>query len=243
MRLGLIVMLLVALVGCQTGQEEELASVKTEAEKVGYSLGYTFGKNISRLLQTQSMALDPSVVSRGVKDALVTGDSLMTEAEMKEALAAFHAQRKEEEKAGAMQQAATDSKLGLENKAIGEAFLAENKDKAGVKTTASGLQYRVIEAGKGASPSATSSVVVHYRGRVIDGTEFDSSYERGQPATFRLDQVIRGWGEVLQLMKAGAKWEVFIPSELAYGSRRQGPIIGPNSTLIFDIELLEVKSQ
>ena len=242
MRLGLIAMLLVALVGCQTEQEKELTSLKTEAEKVGYSLGYTFGQNIKRLLKTQPMPLDSTVVAQGVKDALLGGaDSLMTQVEMKEMLETFQARRKEEDRAKAVRQASEDSKLGLENQAIGAAFLAENKDKAGVKTTASGLQYRVVEAGAGVSPSATSTVVVHYRGRLIDGTEFDSSYKRGQPATFALDKVIRGWGEVLQLMKPGAKWEVFIPSELAYGARRQGPVIGPNSTLIFDIELLEIK--
>ncbi len=240
MRVGLIVMLLAAMVGCQPGQEE-LTSLKTETEKVGYSLGFTFGKNIKSLLKSQPMPLDPSVVARGVQDALMGVDSLMTREEIKEVLDAFHKQRQETEKAGAMQQAAEDSKLDLKNQSTGTAFLAENKNKEGVRTTASGLQYRVVKAGTGASPSATSSVVVHYRGRVVDGTEFDSSYKRGQPATFRLDQVIRGWGEVLQLMKEGATWEVFIPSELAYGSRRQGPVIGPNSTLIFDIELLEVK--
>jgi FKBP-type peptidyl-prolyl cis-trans isomerase FklB len=236
----LVAILLMGLAGCHAGQEE-LTTLKSEAERAGYSLGYKFGQNIDRLLKAQPMPLNPKVVAKGVKDALVGDGGLMTDAEMEEVLTTFNTRRQSEEKANAMQKASEDSKLGLENQSIGAAFLAENKNKPGVTTTSSGLQYRVVKAGTGASPSPSNTVVVHYRGRVIDGTEFDSSYKRGEPATFQLNRVIRGWGEVLQLMKEGAKWEVFIPSELAYGERRQGPHIGPHSVLIFDIELLEVK--
>ncbi|MGR9044237.1 MAG: FKBP-type peptidyl-prolyl cis-trans isomerase [Gammaproteobacteria bacterium] len=128
-----------------------------------------------------------------------------------------------------------------ENKAAGIAFLAENAKKTGVVTTASGLQYEVLTEGSGASPSATDSVTVHYRGTTIDGTEFDSSYSRGAPATFPLNRVIAGWTEGVQLMKEGAKYRFYIPSDLAYGPRGAGQAIGPNSTLIFDIELIKVQ--
>ncbi len=128
-----------------------------------------------------------------------------------------------------------------ENKAAGEAFLAENGKKDNIVTTASGLQYEIIEPGEGASPSASDSVTVHYKGTTIDGNVFDSSYDRGAPATFPLNRVIAGWTEGLQLMKEGAKYRFFIPAELAYGERGAGRAIGPNSTLIFDVELLKVR--
>ena len=133
-----------------------------------------------------------------------------------------------------------NAKSAEENKAEGEAFLAENGKKEGVITTASGLQYKILKEGNGASPKATSSVTVHYKGTTIDGNEFDSSYKRGTPATFPLNRVIAGWTEGLQLMKEGASYEFYIPSDLAYGSRGAGRDIGPNSTLIFDVELIKV---
>jgi len=132
---------------------------------------------------------------------------------------------------------------GDKAKKAGEKFLAENKKKKGVKTLKSGIQYKVIKEGKGAKPTAADSVVAHYKGTLVDGTEFDSSYKRGEPATFGVGQVIKGWQEVLPLMAAGSKWQVFIPSDLAYGEHGAGGSIGPNETLIFDIELLEVKSK
>ena len=139
------------------------------------------------------------------------------------------------------QQAARQAK-GEKAKKAGEDFLAANKKKKGVQTLKNGIQYKVIKKGKGAKPKASDSVVAHYKGTLIDGTEFDSSYKRGQPATFGVGQVIQGWQEVLPLMAAGSKWQVFIPSDLAYGPRGAGPNIGPNETLVFDIELLEVKA-
>jgi FKBP-type peptidyl-prolyl cis-trans isomerase FklB len=141
----------------------------------------------------------------------------------------------------AKQMAAREEGLG-KNKAEGEKFLADNKKKEGIKTTASGLQYKVITAGTGKTPKATDTVKTHYRGTLINGTEFDSSYKRGEPAEFPVNGVIKGWTEALQLMKEGAKWQLFIPSELAYGERGAGRDIGPNSTLIFDIELISVKA-
>ena len=137
---------------------------------------------------------------------------------------------------------ALEAKYG-ENKAAGEKFLAENKTKEGVVTTESGLQYKVIKEGKGAIPTKESSVKVNYKGTLIDGTEFDSSYKRNAPATFRADQVIKGWTEALTMMPVGSKWELYIPQELAYGSRETGGLIKPFSTLIFEVELLEIEKK
>jgi FKBP-type peptidyl-prolyl cis-trans isomerase FklB len=133
------------------------------------------------------------------------------------------------------------AELGAKNKTEGEAFLAANAKKEGVVTLPSGLQYQILTEGQGENPKATDQVTVQYRGTLIDGTEFDSSYSRGQPATFRLNQVIKGWTEALQLMKPGAKWKLFVPAALAYGDKGAGPKIGPNSTLIFEVELISVK--
>ena len=141
------------------------------------------------------------------------------------------------------EQAANTQALAEANAAAGAAFLEENAAREGVMTTESGLQYEVVEAGDGASPSAEDSVEVHYRGTLIDGTEFDSSYARGEPVTFGVTQVIPGWTEALQLMQVGSKYKLFIPSELAYGPGGAGGRIGPNSTLIFDVELLSIPSQ
>jgi FKBP-type peptidyl-prolyl cis-trans isomerase FklB len=138
---------------------------------------------------------------------------------------------------------AKQAEVAKKNKAEGEAFLAENKKKEGVKTTASGLQYKVIKPGKGKKPKSSDTVTVNYRGTLIDGTEFDSSYKRGQPATFQVSGVIPGWTEGLQLMEEGAKWQLFIPSNLAYGERGAGGVIGPNATLIFEVELLSIQEK
>jgi FKBP-type peptidyl-prolyl cis-trans isomerase FklB len=158
----------------------------------------------------------------------------MTDQEITEVMTAF-------QKEIMAKQQEMQKKLGEKNKAEGEAFLAENKKKEGVKTLPSGLQYKVIKAGAGKKPKATDTVTVQYRGSLVNGTEFDSSYKRGTPATFPVTGVIPGWTEVLQLMEVGAKWEVVIPSNLAYGERSAGAQIGPNSTLIFEVELISVQ--
>jgi FKBP-type peptidyl-prolyl cis-trans isomerase FklB len=137
--------------------------------------------------------------------------------------------------------AETMKKLAEKNKEDAVTFFAENKKKEGVKTLASGLQYKIITEGKGKNPKATDTVTVHYRGTLIDGKEFDSSYRRGEPATFPVNGVIAGWTEALQLMKAGAKWQIFIPSNLAYEEKGIGNVIGPNAALIFEVELISVK--
>jgi len=156
----------------------------------------------------------------------------MTREEVEKTLAAYQERRKAEVAAKAET-----------NKKAGEAFLANNRTQPGVKVTASGLQYQILEEGKGATPSATDTVVVNYRGTLLDGSEFDSSYKRGQPATFPVNGVIQGWQEALQMMKEGAKWKLFVPANLAYGERGAGASIGPNATLTFEVELLEIKAQ
>jgi FKBP-type peptidyl-prolyl cis-trans isomerase len=177
--------------------------------------------------------LDAEVLGAAIQDALSGKESRLSDEEMRAAVASL-----QERTVTAMQ--ASRKEQVQKNLAEGEKFLAENKTKEGVKTTASGLQYRVIDEGEGPSPKAGDSVTVHYRGTLVDGTEFDSSYQRGKPATFPLTGVIPGWTEALQLMKKGSKWVLFIPSDLAYGERGAGNRIPPNSTLIFEVELLSM---
>jgi len=169
------------------------------------------------------------VLGAGVKEALA-GKPRLTPDQVKDIMAQFEKDTEQKQKGA-----------GEKNKSEGAKFLEENKKKPGVKTTASGLQYKVEKEGTGAQPKATDMVTVNYRGTLIDGTEFDSSYKRGQPATFPVNGVIKGWTEALQLMKQGSKYQLFIPSNLAYGERAMGPDIGPNSTLIFEVELQDVK--
>jgi FKBP-type peptidyl-prolyl cis-trans isomerase FklB len=208
---------------------EEQTALKTEKEKVSYIIGVNIGRN----LKTQSVDVDPDMISKGMKDVASGGKLLMTDEEMKATMTAFQKEmmKKREEEL---------EKVGGKNEAEGEAFLAANKKKPGVVTLPSGLQYKVITEGKGKSPKATDTVTVNYKGTLIDGTEFDSSYKRGEPASFPVNGVIKGWTEALQLMKEGAKWELFVPPDLAYGEKGAGNVIGPNATLIFEVELLSV---
>ncbi|GAB4175770.1 MAG: FKBP-type peptidyl-prolyl cis-trans isomerase [Wenzhouxiangellaceae bacterium] len=196
-------------------------------------LSYTIGMDIGKSLTSQDIDLDIDVVIAALRASYLGEETLMTAEE-----AAAERQRFIEQHQAAIEaKRAEEAQRNLEE---GQAFLAANAQKDGVKVTDSGLQYRVIEEGTGASPSATDRVTVHYRGRLINGVEFDSSYQRGEPATFALNQVIPGWTEGLQLMKEGGKYELYIPPELAYGERGAPGAIGPNSTLIFEVELLDV---
>ena len=208
----------------------EAAKPKTLEEKISYCLGL----NIGRSMKEQEVELDLDLLMRGMRDALEGTESAMTEDEVRETMLAFQKQMKS-------RAAGRAKALGEKNKQEGEAFLAANGKKEGVQTTASGLQYKVIQAGTGAVPKATDTVSVHYRGTLLDGTEFDSSHKRGRPAEFPVNGVIKGWTEALQLMKVGAKWMVYIPSDLAYRDRGAGRLIGPNATLIFEVELLAIK--
>src|SRR5437867_6311930 len=205
--------------------QEKSPQLKDQKDKVSYSIGLNIGFNLNR----QNVQINPDLVAAGIKDA-IAGKPQLTTDQIKEIMATFEKDMEQKQKAA-----------GEKNASEGAKFLDENKKKDGVKTTASGLQYKVIKDGAGAQPKATDTVTVNYRGTLINGTEFDSSYKRGQPATFPLNGVIKGWTEGVQLMKVGSKYQLFIPPQLAYGDRAVGPDITSNSTLIFEVELLGVK--
>ncbi len=204
---------------------------KSEKDKASYAIGMSIGKN----LQRQSIDIDPAIVTKGLQDVLA-GKPLMTDTEAQAALTQLQGEMRK-------QQEEKMQKAGETNQKEGEAFLASNKTKPGVTTLPSGLQYKILTAGTGPKPTATDSVVCNYRGTLIDGKEFDSSYKRGEPATFPVNGVIKGWTEALQLMPVGSKWQLFIPADLAYGARGAGADIGPDSTLIFEVELLSIKGK
>lgn len=206
-------------------------TLKDDKDKVSYAIGLNIGKSMKQ----EGLDINPDALAAAMKDVFAGAKTQLTDEEVQAVMQDF------QKKMMAKQMAAREEGLG-KNKAEGEKFLADNKKKEGIKTTASGLQYKVIKDGTGKTPKATDTVKTHYRGTLINGTEFDSSYKRGEPAEFPVNGVIKGWTEALQLMKEGAKWQLFIPSELAYGERGAGKDIGPNSTLIFDIELLSVKA-
>jgi FKBP-type peptidyl-prolyl cis-trans isomerase FklB len=180
--------------------------------------------------------VDPEIVEHGLKDALAADKLQMPEDEIRAALTDLNNQLRQKQISAAKE-------AGDKNKKEGSEFLAENKGKDGVITLPSGLQYKVLKAGEGKKPAATDTVVCQYRGTLISGKEFDSSYKRGQPATFQVNGVIKGWTEALQLMPVGSKWELFIPSEMAYGERGAGADIGPNATLIFEVELVSIQDK
>jgi len=198
----------------------------SEKQKFSYAVGIQIGQDLKR----NGMAIEAGPVAMAIEDVITGKEPKLTVPEMQALFADF--QKRE---------AARKELAGKMNKEEGDKFLAENKGKEGVTELPSGLQYKVITAGTGKQPTATDTVSVHYRGTLINGTEFDSSYQRGEPATFPVNGVIKGWTEALQLMKVGAKWQLFIPSDLAYDTRGAGGDIGPNSMLMFDVELLSVK--
>lgn len=205
-------------------------ALKTEKEKLSYALGLQVGTN----LKQSEVDIDSAILARAVKDALSGAKPLLSEEEIRATLQDFQ-QKMVQKQMAHMQQVAA------KNKKEGDAFLAANKKKKGVVTLPNGLQYKVVKNGTGKKPKLNDTVVAHYTGTLINGKEFDSSVSRGQPATFPLNGVIKGWQEALQLMPEGSKWQVFIPAELGYGERGAGQHIEPNSTLVFDIELLSVK--
>ena len=200
--------------------------IETDKQKLSYSMGIFFGQTVIR----QEMEIDIPAFMQAVKDVLNKSEKKLSDDEMQKIINTY--QKKEQDERVA---------VSGNNKADGEKFLAENKNKEGVVVLPSGLQYKIIKNSEGKKPLSDSRVIVHYRGTLISGTEFDSSYARGEPIELGLNQVIKGWQEALQLMQVGSKWQVFIPSELAYGERGAGRVIGPNSALIFDIELLSIK--
>ncbi len=187
-------------------------------------------------MRKQSVAVDPAIFERGLKDGLGGGKTLITDEEAQAAIMEMQKEMRDKMQAKMKEE-------GEDNKKAGDAFLAANKSKDGVVALPSGLQYKILKEGTGAKPTPSDTVECNYRGTLINGTEFDSSYKRGQPATFPVGGVIKGWTEALQLMPVGSKWQLFIPPDLAYGERGAGADIGPDETLIFDVELLSIKSK
>jgi len=222
--------LFVLAVGSAAAQDKP--AFKDQKEKISYIIGMDIGANFKK----QSIDIDPDIMAKGVKDGLSGAKPLISETEAKEIMAGF-------EKEVRTRRETAQKTAGEKNKKEGEAFLAANKAKEGVKTLPSGLQYKVIKQGTGKKPAAADTVTTHYKGTLIDGTEFDSSYKRGKPATFQVGGVIPGWTEALQLMEEGAKWQLFVPSNLAYAERGAGQIIGPHATLIFEVELISIQEK
>jgi len=203
-------------------------------QKVKFS--YALGMNLGSSLHHDEVEVDPDILAQGLKDALAGGKMQLTEDQAKAAMMETQNQVRTKMQAKMQAEAAA-------NKKDGDAFLAANKGKEGVVALPSGLQYKVLKQGTGPKPAATDSVVCNYRGTLINGKEFDSSYKRGEPATFPVNGVIKGWTEALQQMPVGSKWQLFVPSDLAYGERGAGEDIGPNSTLIFEVELLSIQNK
>ena len=214
--------------GCGAGEKK--IELNDQKAKVSYSIGMSLGTDF----KAQGIDIDPEVMMQAIKDVSAGGNTLMTEEEVRKTITDF-------QKDLAAKQEAKAKEGGVKNLKDGAAFLAENGKKEGVVTLPSGLQYKIEKKGTGKKPGAKDSVTVHYKGTLIDGTEFDSSYKRGEPVSFPVGGVIPGWTEALQLMEEGSKWQLFIPANLAYGERGAGAQIGPNSTLIFEVELLKVQ--
>ena len=206
--------------------------LKTDRDKQSYAMGMNLGTGLHR----QGMTLDTALVARGMKDAMSGAKTAMTEDEARAALQKLQTEVRQKMEVKSKEEAAANIK-------VGEAFLAENKSKPGVVTLPSGLQYKILTEGTGPKPTATDTVSCNYRGTLINGKEFDSSYNRGQPVQFQVGGVIKGWTEALQLMPVGSKWQLFIPPDLAYGDRGAGADIGPGETLIFEVELLSIVEQ
>jgi FKBP-type peptidyl-prolyl cis-trans isomerase FklB len=218
--------------GAQKSEKQDASALPTVKDKRSYALGMDLGNQLHAL----GIEVDPAVFARGLGDATSGGTALLTPEQVRAAISEMQAETKRK-------QAEARTKGAAEAKLAGEAFLAENKKKEGVVTLPSGLQYKILKEGAGKKPTLDDTVVCNYRGTLVDGTEFDSSYKRGQAATFPLKGVIAGWTEALQLMPVGSKWQLFLPPQLAYGERGQGAIIGPNSTLVFEVELMSISGK
>ncbi len=225
-----VIVIAMALAGTVSAQE--VPELKTPKEKLSYALGMDLGNQF----KSQSVEIDPDLFTKALKDVFSGGKLQMTEEQARAAISELQKDMMQKQQA----QAAVAAE---KNKAEGQAFFAKNKTVQGVVTLPSGLQYKILKAGEGKKPMVDDTVVCHYRGTLINGTEFDSSYKQKEPVTFPLNGVIKGWTEALQLMPVGSKWQLFIPSELAYGDRGAGGAVPPNATLIFEVELLSIKDK
>jgi len=228
-KLIILAIMALALAACSQEKGGKPAALDSEKAKFSYAMGMDVGTSLSQM----SANIDADAFVEAFRTSLTKGETRLKAEEASQLKQAFF-QKKQQE-----QQAKVEAS-GAANKKSGKAFLAANKQKNGIITTASGLQYEVLTPAKGDKPVATDTVKVDYKGTLTDGIEFDSSYKRGEPATFPLNQVIRGWTEGVQLMSVGSKYRFFVPSELGYGAQGAGPKIGPNATLIFEVELLEI---
>jgi FKBP-type peptidyl-prolyl cis-trans isomerase len=217
-------------------KEITAADLKTEDEKVSYSIGFSMGSNFKK----DEINVDLDLFQRGVEDGVAGDKQVLSEEEIRTTMTAFQKKMRAKRQVEYRKQMEERKKQGELNKEKGKDFLEANKSEEGIVTTESGLQYKILEKGTGGSPKPTDTVKSHYKGTTIDGKEFDSSYGRGEPATFALNRVIKGWTEGLQLMKEGGKWQFFVPAELAYGERGAGENIGPNEVLVFEVELIEI---
>lgn len=217
------------LLACQS-KTQQTVQLKTQLDSMSYMIGMDIGKN----LQAQSIEVNADALAQGLKDVLAGNKTSLTDEQMQELALEFQNEMSERQEKKMRERSE-------KNRKEGDAFLAENKKKQGVVTLANGLQYKILKKGTGRKPKESETVTVHYRGRLIDGTEFDSSFKRGEPATFPVNGVIKGWVEALQLMPVGSMWELYIPPELGYGEQGAGQVIGPNQTLIFEIELLSIR--
>jgi FKBP-type peptidyl-prolyl cis-trans isomerase len=236
MRLKWIVVLELILLTAQVSAEETMV-LKTQKDRVSYAMGVDLAKN----LKQPGVEVDVDLMIRGLKDGLSGEKLLMTDDELRKTMNAFQNELRVKQAELRKNQAKARNVAAEGNKKEGDAFLAENKTKEGVVTLPSGLQYRILKEGDGKKPAEADTVEVNYRGTLINGTEFDSSYRAGKPLTFKVAEVIPGWREALKLMPVGSKWQLFIPPQFAYGVRGLGDQIGPNATLIFELELLAIK--
>ena len=228
---GFVGIMIWAFSACKTSELPSNNSLSSFEDSVSYAIGLNIGNDLNK---SGDFSFAAGLLSRGIMDAVNQEDAALTMEEAQGLVMSFQQRMMAKQQEDQMKKA-------QENKAEGDSFLAENKSKEGVITTESGLQYKVLTEGSGSSPTAQDRVSVHYEGRLINGEVFDSSIQRGVPTEFNVGGVIKGWTEALLLMKPGSKWQLYIPSELAYGSQGSGPQIGPNATLIFDVELLEIK--
>jgi FKBP-type peptidyl-prolyl cis-trans isomerase len=220
------------VLACGPGERPRPTGLASEDEKANYSVGYQIGADFER----QGIPLEVEALVAGIEDAFAGGEALLSEEDRRQVLVDLRRRAVEAEQAGRQVEAE-------KNLAAAKTFMEANRAKEGVQALPSGLQYKVLAEGSGPKPAATDTVTVHYRGKLIDGTEFDSSYSRNEPATFALNRVIPGWTEALQLMGEGSKWELYIPPDLGYGERGAGSRIPPQSALVFEVELLQAKAK
>ncbi|ABA88033.1 peptidylprolyl cis-trans isomerase, FKBP-type [Syntrophotalea carbinolica DSM 2380] len=232
MSISLAAVAMVLTIGGCSGKEQAVVKMESLQDKVSYGIGLRIGRDF----KAQQVELSTDLLMKGIEDGLAGTEPLLTDDEIRETMVAFQKEMVAKEKTRL-------EEATVKNAEEGKKYLEDNAKKEGVQTLPSGLQYKVITEGTGKQPAAEDMVKVHYRGTLVDGTEFDSSYARKEPAELRVGGVIPGWTEALQLMKEGSKWQLVLPPELAYGERGAGPRIGPNATLVFEVELLEVKPQ